>query len=46
VNANTAGFCIEQGALVPDNMYVVLHMNLGVCKISAFDPLCNRSKSC
>jgi len=46
VDANTAGFCIEQGALVPDNLYVLLHMELGVCKISTFDRLCSRSKSC
>jgi len=46
VDTNTAGFFIEQGALVPDNLYVVLHMKLGVCKISAFYRLYNRSKSC
>jgi len=46
MDANTTGFCIEQGALVPDNLYVVLHMKLGVCKISAFDRVCSRSKNC
>ena len=46
MDANTAGFSIEQGALVPDNLYVVLHMKLGVRKISTFDRLCNRIKSC
>lgn len=46
VDANTAGYCIEQGALVPDTLYVVLHMKLGVCKILTFHHLYSRSKSC
>jgi hypothetical protein len=36
VDANTAGFCIECGALVPDTLYFVLHMKLGVRKILTF----------
>jgi hypothetical protein len=45
VDAETTGFCMEQGALEPDKLYVVLHMKLRFGKISTFDRLCNRSKS-